>query len=257
MLVRGTTFLAWTFLCELVFLLGFLPARALGGAEAWRCALFRGWARPAGRLLGMRIEVRGRAPQPPYLLVSNHLSYVDIILLAGETSSVFVSKAEIAHWPLVGWLARTMGTLFLDRGKKREVARIGTEIAQCFERGQGVCLFPEGTSSGGADVLPFRSSLLEPAVRGQWPVWTATLSYRTEAGSPPAHERVAWWRDMPFLPHFLGLLRLDGFDARVVFGEAPHSGCDRKDLAGRLHAAVSSNFKPMMESTDPCLSLRA
>ena len=91
------------------------------------------------------------------------------------------------------------------------------------------------------------AGLLEPAARSGIPVHWATLSYRTPPGHPPAERAVCWWDDMPFLPHLIGLMRLRGFEARVVFGEAPVSGCDRKSLAQSLHAAVRRS----MEGTSP------
>ncbi|HKX45760.1 MAG TPA: 1-acyl-sn-glycerol-3-phosphate acyltransferase, partial [Planctomycetota bacterium] len=112
-------------------------------------------------------------------------------------------------------------------------------------RGHTVVLFPEGTSSRGVEVLPFRPSLLEPAAGGGFPVVPAAVSYRTPAGAPPASRAVCWWGDMTFAGHFVRLLGLPGFDARVAFGsEAPREP-DRKVLADNLWQAVRAQFEPV------------
>ena len=235
----------------LVWVLG-LPVAALAGRfVAWRAWVLHLWARSLTRILGVRVSQSGSTPEGAFLLVSNHLSYVDIILLGGLARCVFVSKAEVARWPVLGPLARTMGTLFIDRTKKRDVVRIASEIRARLDAGQGVVFFPEGTSTPGAEVAAFRSSLLEPAAALDLPVYYASLSYATPAGEAPAAEVVSWWGDMPFAPHLLELLRLPYIEARVSFGEQPIRANCRKDLAQKLHQAVSSRFVPMPTRTSP------
>ena len=105
-------------------------------------------------------------------------------------------------------------------------------------------LFPEGTSSGGDQVLPFRPSLLEPAARGGLPVAHASLRYISPEGFPPASESICWWRDMPFGSHVLSLLRLPRIRAEVRFGPELLRGRDRKELAHRLWEATKAQFEP-------------
>lgn len=194
-------------------------------------ALFRGWARAMARVLRLEIRVEGTPPAPPFLLVTNHLGYVDVVTLASLVDARFLSRADVAHWPIVGVLARAMGTLFIDRARKSELPDVAGAIAAVLARGEGVVLFPEGTSSDGSDVLPFRASLFEVAVRSGVPVTTATLSYRTPAGSPPAATAVCWWGDMTFGKHFLELLALPAITVQVEFGARGLHGSDRKLLA--------------------------
>jgi 1-acyl-sn-glycerol-3-phosphate acyltransferase len=104
--------------------------------------------------------------------------------------------------------------------------------------GRSIVLFPEGTSTDGSQVLPFKSSLLEPAAAGAAPLTCCAVAYRTPAGSPAAREAVAWWGDMTFLRHFFDLLRLPGFEARVVFAPATPHHADRKVLAEALCTTV-------------------
>jgi len=250
---RGTGF---AFLCTVFYSLWLIgwPLAALSGAnEPWRAWIFHTWAKCVMVLLSVRVEVVGKPPIAPFLLVSNHLGYVDIMLLASVARCAFVSKAEIASWPVIGLLARSMGTVFLDRTRKRDVPRVVREIRRRYDRGQGVVFFPEGTSTPGSEVAPFRSSLLEPAAQAGLPVSHATLRYETSAGDPPAHLSVSWWGDMEFAPHFLELLTLARIEARVVFGEESIRESDRKRLAEELHRRVASRFIPMTKSLNACL----
>jgi 1-acyl-sn-glycerol-3-phosphate acyltransferase len=220
------------------------------GARLWRTRVFHAWGRCMARLLSMRIEVEGRPPEPPFFLVSNHLSYTDVVLLASQLRCVFVSKAEVRDWPAIGRLCASVDTLFIKRESKRDIPRIVQQIERVMEGGRGVVVFPEGTSSGGDDVLPFRPPLLEPAARAELPVSFATITYRTPEGCPPAREVVCWWADMPFGPHVLKLLGLPGFDARVIFGKEPVTESDRKVLATRLRSEVERQLRPVISDGD-------
>ena len=228
-----------------LWLAGWPGAALAGRTERWRGWILMTWARAVCAILGMRVEVDGPLPRPPFLLVSNHLSYVDIVLLASRVPCAFVAKAEVRSWPAIGPLAASMGTLFVDRGRKRDVKRVADLVRARLDAGQGVVLFPEGTSTAGDAVAPFRSSLLEPAALAGVPVRWAALTYATPPGEAPARTAVAWWGDMTLGPHLLHLLRLSHFRARVVFGDPPIRDPDRKSLASRLQREVARRFEPL------------
>lgn len=221
-----------------------LPLRRSPAArERLRVATFGGWARRVTRLLRMRIDVRGRPPAEPCVLVSNHLSYVDIVVLAAHLDAIFVAKSEVAGWPVLGPMTRAMGTIFVNRTAVRELPRVNDSIERALAAGHTVVIFPEGTSTRGEEVLPFRPSLLEPAVRTSYPVGCASLSYRTPPGEPPASLSVCWWGDMPFFGHAVGLVQLSQFDATLHFGEALLREKDRKVLARESWRAVRERFE--------------
>lgn len=211
----------------------------------WRARVLHGWARVVARCLGMRMEVRGEPPRPPFFLVSNHLSYVDIVLLAAQIPCVFVAKSEVANWPLFGSVCKSVDTVFIDRENRRDIPRVSERIGGVLRDGRGVIIFPEGTSGRGDRVMRFKPSLLETAVRAGLPVSYASLSYETPQGCPPPADVVCWFGGTGFVSHVLRLVQLPRFDGIVTFGERPIHDEDRKSLAARLHAAVAQSFRPV------------
>ena len=224
------------------------PARQL----YWRTLIFRTWARGFASVLQMRVTVRGQRPQAPFLLVTNHLSYVDIILLASELGCIFISRHDVESWPVIGHLTTKMGTIYIDRNVPKDVVRVSGAIAAALARGEGVTLFAEGTSTSGARVMPLKTSLLEIAVRSGQPVHYGSLSYRTNGNDMPAHLAVCWWGDMAFFSHVLNLLKLSHFEAEIVFGAETLVATDRKELAQKLHERISMLFTPVAETDELC-----
>ena len=244
LVLRLAALVPWTLLCFLLWLAGALPARARGHLAAWRARIQSLWSRGVCRIAGVRLSVEGPLPRGAFFLVANHLSYLDVVVLGALAPCAFVSKAEVARWPVLGFLARAMGTLFIERERKRALGRINELVAARLARGEALVLFPEGTSSGGPGVLPFRPALLEPAASLGVPVLFAALSYATPHGEPPARDAVCWWGDMLFVRHFLALLRLPYVETRVRFGREPLRAPDRKQLAQRLERAVLEHLQP-------------
>jgi 1-acyl-sn-glycerol-3-phosphate acyltransferase len=211
---------------------------------------FQLWSRSLCRIFGVRVTTVGAPPRQPFLLVSNHLSYVDILALGTRLPCVFVAKAEIDGWPIFGAICRSVNTIFIDRRLKRKLPDILRRIERALAAEQGIVIFPEGTSSAGAGVLPFRSSLLELAAELGRPVHFAAINYRVAEGEMPAHLSVTWWGDMPLGAHLKNFLALPGVDCELAFGEAPIEAGDRKSLAAELHREVSRRFRPCVEAAE-------
>lgn len=187
------------------------------------------------RCLNVHATFTGEAPRNG-LLVCNHLSYLDILVLGANQPMAFVSKAEVRNWPLIGWLTQCAGTVFIDREQRSDVARANALLTGKMSEDSVVCLFPEGTSSDGADVLPFRPSLLQPAVSRGWAIAPAHLRYELADGS--VEDEVCYWRDMSFGPHLLNLLGKQEIRAQVRYGKSSIPGADRKQLAVLLREQV-------------------
>jgi 1-acyl-sn-glycerol-3-phosphate acyltransferase len=216
------------------------------GRRRIRAGAFRRWSRGVLRLLGVELKVEGTPPAAPFLMVANHLSYLDIVVLASQMDAVFVAKREVRTWPVIGFLAALMDTIFIDRTAPRDTVRVMERLERAIQQGDGVVLFAEATSSEGRGVLPFRSALLAWAARAAQPVHHASLSYRTPEGAVPAHLAVCWWGEMTFGPHVAALATLPRIYATVAFGAEPIQELDRKRLAERLHEAVRQRFVPVI-----------
>ena len=214
----------------------------------FRCAFRPNNSAPSARALWLqrhsrralkifRLEVRVSGPVPTRgLLVSNHLGYLDIFLLASIAPSVFVAKREIKSWPVVGWLTQMGGTLFVDRDHRVQVGQVNDEIQAALDRGALVVLFPEGGSSDGRTVLPFKSSLLEPAVQPVNPLSVSAIHYAIEDGD--VVREVCYWGDHTFFPHLLNLLGKRAIRATVRFAPVQRTGADRKQLALELREEI-------------------
>lgn len=211
----------------------------------WRHLCFRHWSRSLLAVMGARVDSRGTPPRPPFFLVTNHLSYIDVLILASRVDAVFIAKSEVDGWPIIGALCRSVGTLFVDRRLRRDLPRAIAAIDRTLAAGQGVVLFPEGTSTRGEEVGRFHPSLLEVAARARYPVAWASLGYATAEDDPPAELAVCWWGDMELPGHLWSLLALPGFRATVAFGEGRIQDDDRKRLATRLQRAVARLFTPV------------
>lgn len=201
-------------------------ARALWLQQACRRVL---------RILNVEIKTRGPIPLKG-LLVCNHLSYLDILVLSTVTPAIFISKSEVKRWPVFGWFATLSGTIFIDRSKRADVARSNVDLAATLDNGGLVVLFPEGTSSDGSDVLPFKSSLLEPATRLNHPLSIAFLSYSLPQGN--VGEEVCYWGDMTLVPHLINLFSQPQIGVHVAFTRMEQNVGSRKELARHLHSRV-------------------
>lgn len=211
----------------------------------WRQFIFGAWTWSFVSISNMRIEIIGTPPGPPFFLVTNHLSYTDIPAIRNAAKGIFVAKAEVETWFLAGRICRDMGTVFIDRSNRRDIPRAGEMIVERLDQGEGVVVFPEGTSTKGEEVRQFNSSFLEFAAKGGVPVSYASISYSTPPGEMPAHLAACWWEDISFFAHLWRLFKVSEYTATINFGEKPVVNPDRKLLAAELRQRVADSFVPV------------
>ncbi len=200
------------------------------------------WGAVLVRILGVRVATTGAPPPAPALLVANHLSYVDILVLLRSCPAVFVARADMAGWPGLGSLARLAGTHFVDRTRRRDLPRVIDAIAGTLREGSSVVFFPEGTSSGGEEVLPFHAPLFEASIRSGVPISVASIRYAVEGSTAAASERVCWWGTMTFPDHVYRLLQLRRVEATLRFGDLQLRDAQRDGLARAARDAVVELF---------------
>ena len=202
-----------------------------------RAVWLHAWCRFACRVLGIRVKTHGSIPSSG-LLVSNHLSYLDIVVLSSIRSCVFVAKRDVANWPLFGWLAHAAGGIFVDRERRFSTSKAVNLIRKAIAGGSVVVLFPEGTSSDGSTVLRFKSALLESAVQLRCPITSASVDYSLDNGS--VADEVCYWRDMTLVPHLLNLLFKREILVNYSFSSAKIRNSDRKGMARELRDEIVS-----------------
>ena len=217
----------------------FMTCGGRANAQRWRRARWlHRLCRVLTHVVGLHVRSNGW-PVRSGMIVSNHLSYLDIVAYSALTPCVFVAKKEVRDWPIFGLFARLAGTVFVDRERRTAVAGACSEIAGAVRAGIPVVLFAEGTSSDGRGVLRFRSSLLEPAARFDALFTPAAISYELAEGSPEME--VCYWGEMTLLPHLLNLFTKRQVEAQIAFGFPITLPPDwsRKQLAQNLHGIVS------------------
>lgn len=193
------------------------------------------WHRRACRILGVRVRVTGAVPHGPVLLVCNHVSWLDIPVLASVLPGCFVSKAEVRDWPLIGWLAARAGTLFLQRGHRGAASEIRERMAWTLRRGWPVILFPEGTTTDGTHVRRFYARLFDAAVLAGAPVQPVAI--RFSSGDRPS-QTAPFIGDDAFVPHLLRLAGGPPVVANLTFLEPIPTAVGRDGLASAAEASV-------------------
>jgi 1-acyl-sn-glycerol-3-phosphate acyltransferase len=185
---------------------------------------------------GIKCRVEGTAPTSG-LVVANHLSYLDILILSADMPCFFVAKMEIGGWPFFGKSARVGGTIFIDRSSLASAMSVAEQMSERLKLPIPVLLFPEGTSTDGSQVLRFHSRLIDPATTAGVPITAASVRYVIEDGTP--ERELCWFGDESFVTHLVKVLGVAGFSARVRFGE-PRIYPDRRTAADETRAEVAA-----------------
>ncbi len=260
--IRIATGLALVVLVTIVL----LPVQLLGNRFGWKLSWYlpRFWHRIARRVLGLKIIRHGQLEKRrPVLLVANHSSWMDIIVLAAVADVVFIAKSEVKGWPVFGWLAVWQRTVFVERERRRDTGNQVSEVGRRLADGEIVVLFAEGTTSDGNRVLPFKSSLfgsaasaLDASPEGRVAIQPVALAYTHAHGLPLGRYGrpiAAWPGDVELTPHLLAILKEGGVDVHVCFGESVifDSSANRKLVSRSAEQQVRRMLQKRLYGYEP------
>lgn len=222
------------------FAWGLIQAGALLGlySPARRDRIISRWSARLLKIIGVRLS-SGTPPEFTHgaLLVANHISWLDVFVILAVKRVHFVSKHEIRSWPVAGWLAWRAGTLFIQRARKADTARINQEMHALLQDGAWVAVFPEGTSTDGTKLLRFLPSLFQPAVAENLPVVPACLQYQTPDGEYT--DAAAYIDNVSFGKSLWRILGEPEILARLTFA-APIRGTSRRELAEAAYKEIAT-----------------
>jgi 1-acyl-sn-glycerol-3-phosphate acyltransferase len=219
--------------------------------DAQRRGHVRRWSRGLLTRLAIRLHVDDRAlhavrEHRPRMIVANHVSWIDIFAIDAVMPSRFVAKSEVARWPVIGWLAARAGTLYLQRARRRDAARVNREVVSALETGEQVAVFPEGTTSDGSRLLKFHPSLLQAAVDGHAALVPVAVSYWRADGTRCTE--VAYDGRWTLWDTLRRALRLQRIDCTLSILPALPPPADRRAAAHLAHDAIADALADVSRS---------
>lgn len=212
-----------------------------------RLQIERRWSNGFLSILNIKVRVRGEVPDlfsENIMLVSNHVSWLDIHLLSAIHPARFVSKAEVRSWPIIGWLAYKTGTLFIDRKKRHDTGRINDQMSTVLAEGGCLAVFPEGTTTDGSKLKRFHASLLQPAIHSRSHLWPVAIRYRHADGS--LNTAPAYIDELTFVNSLSLVLAQSIIYAELEFmSPIPAQGKTRRELAIETESIIATalNFR--------------
>jgi len=211
------------------------------GAEGQR-RLIQHWAGKLLDILNVRVTLYGQPPgrqQQATLFVGNHISWLDIYVLKSTHPMLFVAKAEIRDWPVVGWLACKINTIFIERERRHATGRAMAALEQALRQGECLCFFPEGTTTDGTYLRPFKASLLQAAINAEAQLWPFAIRYPNADGSP--NTAIAYQGEVTMPQSLWEVLKQRELQVELHFA-APlaAAGWERRQLAQQARHAISS-----------------
>ncbi len=214
---------------------------------AVRRRILQSWSVELLQIFNVRIDIAGNDPLHELrhgLIVTNHISWLDVFVLNAIVPMRFVAKSEVRRWPVIGWLCARAQTLFIERGKARSAARVNVKLVELLQRGECLAVFPEGTTTDGLQVAHFHSSLLQPAIDAGAPVHPVAIRYQDERGAYSA--TAAYIDEMSFGASMWNILSADELHVRLA-ATTPidASGMDRRNLTHTAHQHISTALATM------------
>jgi 1-acyl-sn-glycerol-3-phosphate acyltransferase len=225
---RRLTKLAWSIIYGLTV---DRPSSSPTGKAEWQ-------QRQARRMLSaleVKVTVTGTFPYEG-LMVCNHLGYLDTIIIGAQAPLVFVAKSDTRNWPIIGLIIKSAGCILADRSRRTSAAETSQQMLHVMKFDLPVVFFPEGTSSDGSNILPFKPALLQTALDTRKPITPAAISYQATSGD--LKNDVCYWGDHTFATHLFRLAKIQNLTAHLTIGNAPPLPADRKFAARTLRSEV-------------------
>ncbi len=242
LIIAGGVFPALNLLC---------PANK---AKNKRDALKTHWLKRFSAIINLSVIKEGEPPERGALLVSNHISWLDIIVIGQYLPAYFVAKSDILSWPIIGYLSRQGGTIFIRRGDKKHIKATAEKMVWALKQNSKIVAFPEGTTTRGDEVLGFHASLFQPALLTRSAIQPVALQYQGLA-----KQQAPFIGDDAFIPHLIRMLSLDRIEVRLCFLPVINSsGKNRHSVSletrNRIWSKISE-CSPENESNQQCLKL--
>ncbi len=201
------------------------------------------WSAGLLNILSVRLRYSGDLPvdkTKPVMLVANHVSWLDVYSLITICPSRFVAKSEIRTWPLLGWLSQNVGTLFIERAKRKDTARINQDIGNALTTGDWVAVFPEGTTGDGTILRHFHASLLQSAVAVEASLYPVAIRYHDASGEI---SKAAVYVSVSLLESLRQILQQPWIDVELIFSDPVNSsGKNRRELARSTEKAIANSL---------------
>ncbi|MFA6920361.1 MAG: lysophospholipid acyltransferase family protein [Gallionella sp.] len=245
---RMTLHLAWGMMLALIY-----P----GFSRRRRRRILQRWSHDLLSILDVRIAITANDAMhrlQPGIIVSNHISWLDVFVLNAVVPMRFVAKSEVRRWPLIGWLSGRTQTLYIERGRARDALRINKQLVQSLLGGESLAIFPEGTTTDGKQVSPFHASLLQPAIDAAAQIHPVAIRYHDAQGTHSTAP--AYIDDMTLIDSLWSVLSCRGLHVHLVATPSlAASGCDRRKLAQQAHRQISLAVELLhaqKDQTAPC-----
>ena len=211
----------------------------------WNGRITRLWGAGVARILNIRIELQGNSPADFLhgMIVANHHSYLDVIVCSAIFPVRFLPKVEIRYWPVLGWFISLNRPIWVNRKSPQASAAVAAEVEQSLKEGMPILVYPEGTTSDGSGLLPFKSTAFEAASRAGMPVCPVLIKYAPAESGFTA----GWFGDIQLLPHIWQALEEPEFRVKLHLLDAvyPQPGEHRKDLSNRVRQVMLDHYRSM------------
>lgn len=210
-----------------------------------RHLIIKRWSETLLNILNVKLTVEGSPPNQKLcnaIFVGNHISWLDIYALNSVHPVRFIAKSEVGRWPILGWLARQANTMFIERAQKKDAQRVTIQATESLSKGDCLCYFPEGTTSDGTELLPFKSSLMQASINANAEVWPLAIHYPNKDGSP--NVRMAFVGETTFIESIWQIISLHQSEVKLYFLPSINpNGYERRELTQHIKSAIAAHLK--------------